>query len=164
MHLHLNFSSSNVTRIQLNALAQLARKAAEVNKTSRDADEKNTETRTCSSWCRKPSMGVGPQVPRARPGSKGTALAAAGLSVWSQWGRRAPRVCCTMLFHALSKFHLKQKNFIFNFCKLKILPLCRFLGKALSSTDHRTHYNSSIYGFGHLFAFYKEYALHTPLL
>lgn len=57
-----------------------------------------------------------------------------------------------------------EKNFIFNFCKLKILPLCRFLGKALSSTDHRTHYNSTIYGFGHLFAFYKEYALHTPLL
>lgn len=114
MHLHLNFSSSNVTRIQLNALAQLARKAAEVNKTSRDADEKNTETRTCSSWCRKPSMGVGPQVPRARPGSKGTALAAAGLSVWSQWGCRAPRVCCTMLFHALSKFHLKQRKISFS--------------------------------------------------
>lgn len=40
IHLHLNFSSSNLTRIQLNESAQFAKKAAEVNKTSRDADKK----------------------------------------------------------------------------------------------------------------------------
>lgn len=40
VHLHLNFSSSNLTRIQLNESAQFAKKAAEVNKTSGDADKK----------------------------------------------------------------------------------------------------------------------------
>lgn len=39
-HLHLNFYSSYLTRIQLNESAQFAKKAAEVNKTSGDADKK----------------------------------------------------------------------------------------------------------------------------
>lgn len=39
VHLHLNFSLSNLTKIQLNESAPFAKKAAEVNKTSRDADK-----------------------------------------------------------------------------------------------------------------------------
>lgn len=40
VHLHLNLSSNNPTRIQLNESVQFAEKATEVNKTSRDADKK----------------------------------------------------------------------------------------------------------------------------
>lgn len=39
IHLHLNFSSNNMTRIQLNESPQFAKKAAEVNKPHRDVDK-----------------------------------------------------------------------------------------------------------------------------
>lgn len=51
---------------------------------------------------------VGPQVPGARPGPKGSALTAAGLSVWSDAEPQG-------LFHnALSKFHLKWRKISFS--------------------------------------------------